>query len=119
MFASGIQLESAYVSLSLAFDSCAFVVIVVSAYKTLPPSRENKFKLTGIVGTLIQDATIYFVMIFTSHLTLTMFIFSARVCCVAIFFITCHRVLQAPIFLQTGNLEADTLNVSRPTFTRR
>ena len=79
MFASGIQLESAYVSLSLAFDSCAFVVIVVSAFKTLPPSRENKFKLTGIVRTLIQDATIYFVIIFTSHLSLAMFVFFARV----------------------------------------
>ena len=79
MFASGIQLESAYVSLSLAFDSCAFVVIVVSAFRTLPPSRENKFKLTGIVRTLIQDATIYFVIIFTSHLSLAMFVFFARV----------------------------------------
>ena len=119
LFASNVQMESAYVSLSLGFDSCAFAVIVVSAFKTRPPSRENKFKLTGIVGTLVQDATIYFVMIFTSHLTLTMFIFSARVCCAAIFFITCHRVLQAPIFLQTGNLEANTRIVSPPAFTRR
>ena len=72
-------MESAYVSLSLAFDSCAFVVIVVSAFKTLPPSRENRFRFTGIVGTLIQDATVYFAMIFTSHLTLAMFVFFASV----------------------------------------
>ena len=118
MFASGIQMESAYVSLSLGFDSCAFVVIVVSAYKTLPPSRENKFKLTGIVGTLIQDATIYFVMIFTSHLILAMFVFFARVCLCSDFFERCHRALQASI-LRTENLEVDTLTVSRLTFTRR
>ena len=79
MFALNVPFESAYTSLSLAFDSCAFAVIVVSAFKALPPLREKKFKLTGIVGTLIQDATIYYAMIFTSHLTLTMFIFFARV----------------------------------------
>ena len=66
-------------SLSLGFDSCAFVVIVVSAFKTLPPSTEKKFRLTGIVGALIRDATTYFAMIFTSHLSLAMFVFFARV----------------------------------------
>ena len=92
-------MEAAYVSLSLAFDSCAFVVIVVSAFKTLPPSREKKFNFTGIAGILIQDAVIYFAMIFTSHLTLTMFIFFERVCLCSDLFTMCHCALQASIFL--------------------
>lgn len=80
MFASNIRLESAYTSFSLAFDFCAFIAIVVAAYSSRTPSLENKFRLNGIVRTVVQDATIYFAVIFSSHLTLAMFIFFARVC---------------------------------------
>jgi len=79
LFASNIRLESAYMALSLAFDSCAFITIVVSAYRSLPPSSGKKFRFTGVVRTVVRDATIYFAVIFTSHLILTMFIFFARV----------------------------------------
>ena len=78
-FASNIKLESAYLSLSLAFDSCAFIAIVASAYRFQRHSLVGALRFTGIIGTVVQDATIYFVVIFTSHLTLTMFAFFVRV----------------------------------------
>jgi hypothetical protein len=80
MFASNIRLESAYTSLSLAFDFCAFIAIVASAYKFQFLSPGEGFRLTGVIGTVVRDSTVYFTVIFTSHLTLTMFIFFARVC---------------------------------------
>ena len=80
LFASNIKLESAYTSMSLSFDFCAFIVIVVFAYRSLSPSSVKKLKLTGVVGTVLRDATFYFAMIFTLHLILTIFIFFARVC---------------------------------------
>lgn len=80
VFASTAGLESAYTLLSLAFDSCAFIIIMVSAYRSLPPSSVRDIRLTGVVGTVVRDATIYFTLIFTSHLVLTIFIFFARVC---------------------------------------
>ncbi|KAF9643936.1 hypothetical protein BDM02DRAFT_3191066 [Thelephora ganbajun] len=78
LFASNIRLESAYTSVSLAFDSCAFITIVVFAYRSLSPSSVKNFRFTGVVRTVVQDATIYFAVIFSSHLILTMFIFFAR-----------------------------------------
>ena len=79
LFASNIKLESAYTSMLLSFDFCGFVAIVVFAYRSLSPSSLKQLKFRGIVGTVLRDATIYFAMIFTLHLTLTMFIFLARV----------------------------------------
>ena len=79
LFASNMKLESAYTSMLLSFDFCGFVTIVVFAYGSLSPSSLKQLKFRGIVGTVLRDATIYFAMIFTLHLTLTMFIFLARV----------------------------------------
>jgi len=79
LIASNIKLESAYTSMSLSFDFCAFITIVVFAYRSLPPSSVKQLKFTGVVGTVLRDATIYFAMIFTLHLTLMVFIFFARV----------------------------------------
>ena len=94
VFASDIRPESAYTLLSVAFDLCAFVAIVVWAYKSQLPSPGGKFRFTGIIRTVVQDATIYFAVIFTSHLILTMFIFFARVC-------MCHYLFLPP-FISLG-----------------
>ena len=80
LFASNMKLESAYTSMLLSFDFCGFVAIVVFAYRSLSPSSLKQLKFRGLVGTVLRDATIYFAMIFTLHLILTMFIFLARVC---------------------------------------
>jgi len=50
LFASNIKLESAYTSMSLSFDFCAFIAIVVSAYRSLSPSSVKMLKFTGVVG---------------------------------------------------------------------
>ena len=103
-FASNIRHESAYMLLSLAFDFCAFVTIVVSAYRSLPPSSGNKLRFTGVIGTVLRDATIYFAMIFTSHLTLTMFIFFARVCPIMISFGMCNRLSLSRFFFLVNRI---------------
>ena len=79
LFASNMKLESAYTLMLLAFEFCGFVTIVSFAYRSLSPSSLKQLKLTGVIGTVLRDAAIYFAMIFTLHLTLTMFIFFARV----------------------------------------
>ena len=79
LFATTSGVESAYTSMLLSFDLCGFVAIVAFAYRSLPPSSVKQLKFSGIVGTVLRDATIYFAMIFTLHLILTVFIFSARV----------------------------------------
>ena len=77
---SDAKLETAYTTLSLAFDICAFIAIVVSACKYHSRLPGEKFRLTGVVRTVVQDSTIYFAFIFTPHLTLTMYAFLAKVC---------------------------------------
>lgn len=62
-------------ALSLLFDSCAFIAIVVSAYKSLPAVSAKNLVSTGVVGTVVKDATIYFILIFTSHVIGTLFCF--------------------------------------------
>ena len=74
-----LRYESVYTSIALAFDSCAFITIVVSAYISLP-LVVRKLGSTGVIRMLMQDATIYFGLIFTSHLIFVMFIFLERVC---------------------------------------
>ena len=99
LFSPNIRLESICMVLSLVFDTCAFIAIVVSAYKSLPPSSAKNLIFTGVVGTVVQDATIYFGLIFTSQFTVTMFCFFARVCCVTISFGVSDRVTRCACFL--------------------
>ena len=69
---------------------------------------------SGIIGTVVQDATIYFALIFASHLTLAMFIFFARVRYIAISYETCDCFLRILYFLViTGSYEVTARTVSR------
>jgi hypothetical protein len=56
-------------------DLWAFVVIIVLAAK----SGIKGFRMPSIIRTIIQDATIYFLVIFTSHFVLEMSLLLARV----------------------------------------
>ena len=68
---------------------------------------------TGIIGTVVQDAIIYFALIFASHLTLAMFIFFTKVHYIAVSFGTCDRFLRILYFLViTGNYEVTARTVS-------
>jgi len=98
--------------LSLIFDSCAFIAIVVSAYKSLPPSSAKNLIFTGVVGTVVQDATIYFGLIFTSQFTVTMFSFFIRVCGVMVSFRVSDNLLRSSVFVMTGQLEVIGWSVS-------
>ena len=110
LFASNMKLESAYTSMSLAFDFCAFIAIVVLAYRSLSPSSVKELKLTGVVGTVLRDGTFYFAVIFTLHLTLTMFIFFARVRRIVPSRMQPHTYLWT--FDKTGEFEVDACGVS-------
>ncbi|KAF9644192.1 hypothetical protein BDM02DRAFT_3190826 [Thelephora ganbajun] len=61
-------LEIAYTSVSLLYDFLAFSLIIFLATK----SRVAKLKIPGILGTIAEDATRYFLVIFTSHFVLEM-----------------------------------------------
>ena len=98
MFTSDPILESVYTSLSLAFDFLAFVTVVVSAYRSLPYASVRQLMFAGIIGTVVQDAIVYFALIFASHLTLAMFIFFAKVRYIAVSFGTCDRFLRILYF---------------------
>jgi len=56
-------------------DFLAFLIIVVLAAK----SRLKDFKMPSILRTIVQDATVYFLVIFTSHFVLEMTLLLARV----------------------------------------
>jgi len=61
--------------LSRVTDISAFLVIVVLAAK----SGIRGFRMPGILRTIVQDATVYFLVIFTSHFVLEMTLILARV----------------------------------------
>jgi hypothetical protein len=90
------KLEVAYTSISLIYgtweiyvatdstdpadnlctpDSLAFLFIIFMANK----SKTGGFKFTGILGTIVEDATQYFLVIFTSHFVLEMTLTLGRV----------------------------------------
>ena len=56
-------------------DLLAFSVIVYLAVR----SNVNKVPISRLFKTIVRDATSYFLIIFTSHLVLVMFIFFASV----------------------------------------
>ena len=72
-------MESGYMSLSLSFDFFAFVTVVVLAYRSNPSGSAKQRLFTGITGTVVRGAIIYFALIFVSHLILVMFIYFAKV----------------------------------------
>jgi hypothetical protein len=56
-------------------DLLAFSVIVYLVIQ----SNANKIPIFGLFRTVVQDATFYFLVIFSSHVVLVMFIIFARV----------------------------------------
>jgi len=68
------SVETAYTAISLLYDFSAFVVIIVLAAK----SGIKGFRMPGILRTIVQDATVYFLVIFTSHFVLEMTLLVAR-----------------------------------------
>ena len=105
---------SAYTSLSLVFDFCAFITVVVSAYKSMPASLARDFMFTGVIGAVVQGATIYFALVFTSQFVLTMFVLFGRVCLIAISFGICDCFLYTMrlLLMTTGKLEVGDRTVS-------
>jgi len=62
------SLEVAYTSISLFYDSFAFSLIIFSARKSKVPG----LKIPTILDNIAEDATWYFLVIFTSHLVLVL-----------------------------------------------
>lgn len=60
---------------SITTDISAFLVIIILAAK----SGIRGFRMPGILRTIVQDATVYFLVIFTSHFVLEMTLLLARV----------------------------------------
>ena len=56
-------------------DFLAFLIIIFLAAK----SGLKGFKMPSILRTIVQDATVYFLVIFTSHFVLEMTLLLARV----------------------------------------
>ena len=67
-------------------DSLAFSIILYYAGRRLTGARW--FSITGIMGTILLDATVYFLVIFSAHVVLTMTIVLARVSLTG-FFVDC------------------------------
>jgi len=59
----------------LPTDSAVFLVIVLIAAK----SAIKGYKVPGVLRTIVQDATIYFLVIFTSHFIFEMMLIFGRV----------------------------------------
>ncbi|KAF9780549.1 hypothetical protein BJ322DRAFT_1112540 [Thelephora terrestris] len=68
------KVEMAYTAMSLAYDFLAFLVIVALAVG----STNGGFKMPHILRTIVRDSTVYFLIIFTSHLVLEMTLLLAR-----------------------------------------
>jgi len=58
----------AFIVVSLLYDSLAFLMIVVHAVR----SGFGNVKMSRILRTIVQDTTIYFMVIFTSHFVFVM-----------------------------------------------
>lgn len=66
--------ELAHTAFTLAYDFLAFLVIVVLGIK----SSTRGYKMPYILRIIVQDATAYFLVIFTSHLILEITMLSVR-----------------------------------------
>jgi len=69
-------LEIAYTSISLLYDSLAFLTILF--FTTRLNQKIPGFKVPTILETIAEDATLYFLVIFTSHFVLEMTIIFGR-----------------------------------------
>lgn len=68
------KMEIAYVAISLFYDIVAFSVVV---FFTRSEARKGP-GMTRIVRTIVRDATLYFLVIFTSHVVLVLNMLLAR-----------------------------------------
>lgn len=74
-----LDLELVYFALSLFFDLAAFIVIIVLASRSAPHfSGLRTHLLPRVVRTVVQDATLYFGVMFTSQFILMAFQAFAR-----------------------------------------
>lgn len=66
-----LKLELVYFALSLFFDFTAFIVIVIFALRSMPhfPGLRTPL-LSRVIRTVVQDATLYFAVMFTSQFIL-------------------------------------------------
>ncbi|KAF9783524.1 hypothetical protein BJ322DRAFT_1071526 [Thelephora terrestris] len=76
VFARSRKAEIAYTAISLCYDLLAFLVIVVFAVKA--GFMDPKFRGPRIIRAIVQDATVYFLFIFTSHFVFEMTLLFAR-----------------------------------------
>lgn len=70
LFVPHRNLELAFICISLFYDFCAFLLTVFFVVR----ARTARFKFPTIWGVLLEDATRYFLVIFTSHFVLVMFL---------------------------------------------
>lgn len=67
-------METAYTSISLLYDFFAFSLTIFLATRTMEPG----VKIPMILKTIVEGATLYFLVIFTSHLLLEMTLLFGR-----------------------------------------
>lgn len=65
----GTSLQLGFVAFSLAFDVVAFFMIAVFSYKS-----EQILRTSNLFGRVVTDATIYFLVIVWSHLTILIYL---------------------------------------------
>jgi len=68
VFTGHREMEIAFTAISLVYDSLAFLVIVIHAVR----SGFEGIRMSRILRTIVQDTTIYFMVIFTSHFVFVM-----------------------------------------------
>lgn len=71
-------LEIAFTSVSLFYDFLTFFVIIFLAARSGRGTAGLKFKIPGILRNIAEDATRYFLVIFTSHFVLLLVMVFAR-----------------------------------------
>jgi len=74
LFTRHPKVEIAYTAMSLIYDVLAFVVIAVLAVR----SAGRDFKMPHLLRAIVQDSTVYFLVIFTSHFVLELMLLLAR-----------------------------------------
>ncbi|KAF9780550.1 hypothetical protein BJ322DRAFT_299363 [Thelephora terrestris] len=74
LFTRHPKVEIAYTAMSLIYDVLAFVVIAVLAVR----SAGRDFNMPHLLRAIVQDSTVYFLVIFTSHFVLELMLLLAR-----------------------------------------
>jgi len=73
LFIGGVSLDIGFMAMSLVYDFLAFSLIVYLAVR----SNANKVPIPSLFRTIVQDATSYFLVVFTSHIVIVVFILLA------------------------------------------